>query len=167
MGEIKAKTHLEKLGFNDSDKKSPNHDAIQKWAYDNIADIIAKTVMKKNPHPYKLSKPIWEDQVVNRNRDFKQVIGFIDLWVEIEGTFYFSRDQEWHKHKTEVFIEVKTKIESLGALIRQMRAYQTFAPQEYRAFSEYIIVSPDDRHSETLIDQGFWFYKYNNPNELF
>jgi len=31
MGHIKAKTHLETLGFSETDKKDPNHDKIQEW----------------------------------------------------------------------------------------------------------------------------------------
>ena len=40
MGEIKAKTHLEKLGFSDGDKKDSKHDVIQKWVQKNIEKTL-------------------------------------------------------------------------------------------------------------------------------
>ncbi|MEQ8625513.1 MAG: hypothetical protein RJQ00_00390 [Vicingaceae bacterium] len=165
MGHIKAKTHLEKLGFKDSDKMNADHDTIQIWTAENIREIISKTVMHNNPHDFKVRQPVWEDQVMNVNRDFKQVVGFIDLWTKIQCKLFDKEDKEWFETEINVFIEVKTQIKSLGELIRQMRAYQAYEPRHLR--NEYIIVSPDDKFQKLLNQQGFYFHKYQDPTKLF
>ena len=163
MGRIKAKTHLEKLGFSETDKKDSKHDVIQKWTYENIEKVIAETVMSKNPHPYKITTNKWEHQVMHTNGNYKMIVGYIDILVSIRGKFYFNDTKEYEEFTKNVFIEVKTQIPSLGELIRQMRAYQAYGDR----FNSYLIVSPDDRHTKVLNEQGFWFYKYKDPNLLF
>ena len=164
MGNIKAKTHLEKLGFSEADKKKPNHDKIQTWVYENIETVIKETVMKKNKHPWKIKKNIWEHQVVYTNMSYKMLVGFIDIMAEIEGVFHFDPKSEIQSYDYKpVFIEVKTEIPVLGNLIRQMRAYQTYQG----LYTAYLIVSPDDRHEKILKEQGFYFYKYKDPALLF
>lgn len=163
MGRIKANTHLEKLGFSETDKKDSKHDIIQKWTYENIEKVIAETVMAKNPHPYKITTNKWEHQVIYTNGNYKMIVGYIDIFVRIHGKFYFSDTKEYEDSDRGVFIEVKTQIPSLGELIRQMRAYQAY--EGYH--THYLIVSPDDRHQKLLKEQGFWFYKYKDPNQLF
>jgi len=163
MGQIKAKTHLEKLGFMDKDKKSSKHDIIQRWADVNIEKIIAETVMKKNPHPYIVKKAKWEHQIMFINGNYRMLVGYIDLMVQIEGSFYFSDTKKYEECTEEVFIEVKTAIPVLGELIRQLRAYQAYQTKR----TEYIVVAPDDSHSKTLKEQGIWFYKYKDPTQLF
>lgn len=163
MGRIKAKTHLQKLGFSERDKKNSNHDVIQKWAYQNIEKIISETVMSKNPKPYKIVANKWEHQVMHENGNFRMIVGFIDILVRVQGEFYFSSLKEYDYYTKDVFVEIKTQIPNLGELIRQMRAYQTYSDN----ITEYIIISPDDRHKDILEEQGFIFYKYNDPNLLF
>ena len=58
-GNIKAKTQLEKLGFRDPDRKNSKHDIIQMWVYENIEKVISESIMKDNPHPYKITKNEW------------------------------------------------------------------------------------------------------------
>ncbi len=166
MGRIKAKTHLEKLGFSEKDKKDSKHDIIQTWAYNNVEEIVKELVMKNNPHPFKIVENKWEHQVMHINGNYKMVVGYIDLMVRIQGKFYFSDTKEYEDYTKTVFIEVKTQIPSLGELIRQMRAYEAYQ-NEYNRFTEFLIVSPDDRHKAILKEQGFGFYKYKDPNLLF
>lgn len=164
MGRIKAKTHLEKLGFSESDKKGSKHDIIQTWTYENIKEVIAETVMSKNPHPYKIITNKWEHQVMHINGNYRMIVGYIDILVRIQGKFYFSDTKEYEDNIKNVFIEIKTQIPSLGELIRQMRAYQAY---ENNGFTEYMVVSPDEKFNKILNEQGFWFYKYKDPNLLF
>jgi hypothetical protein len=165
MGNIKAKTHLEKLGFSDTDKKNPNHDNIQEWVYNNIDLVIKETVMKDNEFPYKIIDNKWEHQVEYKNRDYKTIVGFIDILVKIEGIFIFKHSNELiTEHNRNVYIEIKTTVPSLGELIRQMRAYQSYTDIKS---SSYVVVSPDDRHTKILTEQGFYFYKYKDPSLLF
>ncbi|APY10171.1 hypothetical protein BWZ22_02495 [Seonamhaeicola sp. S2-3] len=163
MGRIKAKTHLEKLGFSEKDKKDSKHDIIQTWAYENIEKVISETTMSKNPHPFKIITNKWEHQMMYVNGNYKMIVGYIDILVRIQGKFYFNDSDKYEDYTKNVFIEVKTQIPSLGELIRQMRAYQAYDDR----FTDYIVISPDDRHKKILNEQGFWFYKYKDPNLLF
>lgn len=165
MGNIKAKTHLEKLGFSEPDKKKPTHDTIQTWVYQNIETVIKETVMLENEHQYKIVNNKWEHEVVYSKGNYKMVVGFIDILAEIKGVFHFDPDMRIQNYdKKPVFIEVKTEIPSLGELIRQMRAYQAY---QDNYLTSYLIVSPDDRHEKILKEQGFYFYKYKDPSLLF
>ncbi|AQS93988.1 hypothetical protein BXQ17_07900 [Polaribacter sp. BM10] len=166
MGRIKAKTHLEKLGFSEKDKKDSKHDIIQTWTYNNIEKVVDELIMKNNPHPYKIVANKWEHQVMYVNGNYKSIVGYIDLMVRIQGKFIFYDSEEYEDYTKTVFIEVKTQIPSLGELIRQMRAYQSYQWENDR-HTIFIIVSPDDRHKEILNEQGFGFYKYKDPSLLF
>ena len=165
MGEIKAKTYLEKLGFADSDKKTTEHDIIQAWVYKNVKTILDETIMSKNKKPYEISKVKWEHQIIyTNNYNNHTLIGFADLLVHYKGEFYDKYIKEYQMSEGFVIIEVKTKIPDLGSVIRQMRTYQTYQ-NHYR--TQYLVVSPDDRFTEILNEQGFYFYKYRDPTKLF
>ena len=164
MGSVKAQTHLQKLGFSEKDKKNLKHDTIQKWAYDNIDEIVSKTVMADNPHPYKIVANKWEHQVLYENGNYKMIVGYIDLMVIIKGQFYFHDTKKYEEGEMSLFIEVKTQIPSLGELIRQMRAYQSY---QRGVLNRYMVIAPDDTHKDLLKEQGFLFYKYQDPTQLF
>ena len=163
MGQIKAKTHLEKLGFSDGDKKDSKHDIIQKWVQKNIETIISETFMANNPHPFTIKNVYCEYPVNHVNGSYKMLVGYVDIVAHIKCKIYFSDTKEYEDAEKYAFIEIKTQIPSLGELIRQMRAYQNYNDRR----TSYIIVSPDDRHSETLESQGFYFYKYKDSTQLF
>lgn len=165
MGNIKAKTHLEKLGFSETDKKNPKHDTIQTWVYENIKQIICETVMKDSSDPYEIGETKWEHQVSHQNSYSKMIVGFIDIMVHLKGKFYDKNSLNYdHLESVKtIFIEVKTEIPSLGELIRQMRAYEFYQGDS----TSYLIVSPDDSYKKILNEQGFYFYKYKDPSLLF
>ena len=71
-------------------------------------------------------------------------------WMQTEFEEYSSSQKNTHK----LYIEVKTKIPSLGELFRQLNTYR-----EYEQ-GDYLVVCPDDTHRETIINQGFKFFKY-------
>ena len=167
MGRIKAKTHLEKLGFSETDKKNSKHDIIQNWTCENIQKILSETIMKDNPNPFKVLGAKWEHQIMHINGNYRMIVGFIDLFVGIKGKFYFKNSKEYVECTKDILIEVKTQIPSCGELIRQMRAYQSYENFERRHLTEYLIIANDDRHEKTLNEQGFWFYKYKDPTQLF
>lgn len=54
-----------------------------------------------------------------------------------------------------IAFEVKTAIPNLGELLRQIRLYQHYS----RPGTHYVVVSPDDRDSSLLNDQGILLYK--------
>jgi hypothetical protein len=126
---------------------------------------------------------IWEYTVTNQSvnqrtgyQSTKNVIGFIDMKVTIIGTRltvtgvdfgenYITGELKWtqtekvnHYSKDlctiNLLIEVKTKIPSLGELFRQLNTYKEYAQ------GDYLVVCPDDSNKETIINQGFKFYKF-------
>jgi len=163
MAEPKAKTNLQKMGFLSKDKKNSKHDIIQTWVDDNAKKIISETIMKENPHPFEIKDIRWEHQVMHTNGSYSAIVGFIDLKIHIKGKFYYWDTKQYENSDRQIFIEVKTEIPNLGELIRQMRTYQTYADRN----THYLIVSPDDRHTNKLKEQGFYFYKYQDPTLLF
>lgn len=163
MAEPKAKTQLQKLGFLDTDKKNSKHDIIQLWVYENAKKVISETIMAKSKFPVEIEEIRWEHQVMNRNGSYKQLVGYIDLMVRFNSKFYSIHSKDYVDDSRSVFIEVKTSIPNVGALIRQMRAYQS--SDTYAEY--YLVVAPDDRFKKLLNEQRFWFYKYQDPTLLF
>lgn len=53
----------------------------------------------------------------------------------------------------EVYFEVKTRIQSVGALLRQINFYKSYKP------GRYLVVSPDDRYKDLLASQDVGFVK--------
>jgi len=163
MGKIKAKTHLEKMGFKDPDRQETSHKVIQEWVYKNIDKVIAETVMAKNTKPYKIIQNKWEHEIIHVSGNYKALIGFIDLLAVIDGTFWFKDLNDYENMNRKVFIEVKSKIPDLGELFRQMNSYRAYENRD----TLYVIVSPDDEKEQIIREQGFYFYKYKDPNLLF
>jgi len=164
MGQIKAKTQLERLGFKDVDKKNPKHDEIQIWAYENAEKILRDTILAEKEFELKNRK--WERQIIQgaRNSEYKRVVGFIDLEFKYNAEYY-NKIGDYNELETRsLFVEVKTVIPNLGELMRQMNFYRSFLT-EYG--SKFMVICPDDRYKRIINEQGIWFYKYKDPNLLF
>lgn len=130
----------------------------------------------------------WElpvtSQNVNQRNGYvgaKYIIGFIDLKIDIamprlsinEGEFDYDPNRQyehraaiinkyldrftWRQTKVPIpiYVEVKTKIDSLGVLFRQLNTYKQYNK------GNYLVVCPDDRHKQTIEEQGFLFFKYD------
>ena len=118
-------------------------------------------------------------------RSGKNIVGFIDLKVTFEYTQLSLTGIDFHGNKIignvnwtqtkrkkiedytdkslcehTIFVEVKTKISSLGELFRQLRMYQEYVSDEF------IIVCPDDTEKKVIESQGYKFYKYD-PTKKF
>jgi hypothetical protein len=121
----------------------------------------------------KIQNKIWEYPIISDRNNF--TIGFIDMYVyyklpkliiggvkykDTYGGSISSIDDikiplNWEINYTnnKLCFEVKTKIDSLGELIRQIRHYQTYKK------SYYIVICPDDKYKDTLREQNIGFYK--------
>lgn len=160
MGQLKAKTLLEKMGFVDEDKKSPSHDKIQNWTYKNVKTIIDE-LFSKGEWTYQILSNEWEYEVFAYSYKSKSIVGFVDIAVKLEKD---TDKKEWDDERPRIFFEIKTKIPSAGELLRQLKVYKTHLTYKKQAF---VVVSPDDKFSELLKEQGFFFYKYQDPEKLF
>lgn len=123
----------------------------------------------------------WEYTVCNQTTNHrtgyqssKSIIGFIDMHVEFHytkltvggidfenesvydqiGWIQLEKDEFGRPLKHSVYIEVKTKIPSLGELFRQLNTYKEFLT------GSFLVVCPDDSEKEVIRSQGFSFYKY-------
>lgn len=85
----------------------------------------------------------------------KQVVGNIKWTQTLKNIDLKYGDTSSHNTYT-IYIEVKTKINSLGELFRQLRMYKEYIN------GDFLIVCPDDQERQLIEDQGFKFLKYNN-----
>lgn len=130
-------TLLSRMGFQDSDLTTPLHDEIMLW--------LDARLRRKFPN---LESIIWEHPVKRDNF----IIGYIDLLM-CRRTLTGGDS---------VAFEVKTKIPSLGEVIRQIQTYRTTERIHDR---QYVIVCPDDRFAAALKGQGIGFLKYDPSDE--
>lgn len=156
MGQLKAKTLIEKHGFSDKEKGTPEHDKIQKWVYKNAHKIIDELFVKDSEE-FEIISNQWEFEIIQNTTYNKSIIGFVDLRVQ-----YFRKSDNREYHAQTVFFEIKTSIPSIGELIRQLNFYKTYLGN-YR----FVVVSADDSCADILTEQGYYFYKYDDPTKLF
>jgi hypothetical protein len=162
------KTMIEKTGFVDPDKKTPKHDKIQRWVYENPEKIIEELGILKN-NPYKVVRKIWEHVLFaesHNSRNTSSIVGYIDLLIEIESENSIPNiNYRSQGLLVPFYFEIKTSIPSLGDLIRQLRFYQYYLG--FNRDYPFVIVCSDDSHKKILNDQGYYFYKYEDPEKLY
>lgn len=143
MARPKGQTLQQRFGFQDSDLTTPQHDEMMLWLDENIDTVLSEFLKK----PTTAKQVLWECPVRTGGG---YLIGFADMFVLTDdGNF--------------VCIEVKTKIPSLGELIRQINMYRerhnrignVSASEAY-----FVIVAPDDRFAPLLEKQGIGYVKY-------
>lgn len=176
-------TIQKRFGFQDNDLKTPNHDEIMQWTTDNIQYIVDNLYplhewhlstgyhshiyrdellekYAKNAPTYlpnlgvKAGECTWEYVIQNK----KYTVGFIDIVVDVLQPCFILNDKfEWilgFEHHAALAIEIKSHVESIGQLIRQIRLYQ----QYYRA--DWLVVAPNKKIKSTLESQGISFIQY-------
>ncbi len=141
------KTHIEKLGFQDQDRTSPVHDKIQMYVFDNIKNILVD-ISKKGltEDNIKVESLELEKPIINKGYGNSQfIVGFADVYcsARIGPNSY------------DFIIEIKSKIESLGGLLRQISTYKTYS----RTNTIFIIVCEDDSLKNVIESQGYKFHK--------
>lgn len=164
----------------DRDLSTPAHDAIMLWLQGNLATVIPQVLerwrapgevewpadqtrnLKTIPeHPgNRISRVTWEYPII---RPGGFIVGYIDMLVEVESPFLsMGRDRkpviQWEggtsDDPTGVLFEVKSRITSIGEVIRQIRAYETVHKSAY-----FCIVCPDDRFADVIRGQRIAFVK--------
>lgn len=75
-------------------------------------------------------------------------------WTQTNEDINFKNGDSKGKLVYTFFVEVKTKIPSLGELFRQLRMYKEYIN------NEIIVVCPDGTEKKLIESQGFRFYKY-------
>ncbi|OAQ42095.1 hypothetical protein A5893_02985 [Pedobacter psychrophilus] len=112
----------------------------------------------------------------------KNIIGFIDIMIKfsysqltVSGIDFYNKriisELKWtqsykkvdyiyggpdEENEECIYIEVKTKIPSLGELFRQMRMYKEFI------VGDFLVICPDDSEQSLIEEQGFKFLKFKS-----
>lgn len=155
-------TLQQKMGFSDADLKTSLHDEIMIWLDANISEII-DPIMRKTFRPEIISLldsgqayleliKIWEKPITTGKNNY--IIGFIDF--SLTCVVLTSKKDLGSR---EFCFEVKSKIPSVGELIRQIHLYREYLPGK-----SFMIVSPDDRFKSVLESQKIGFIKYESKS---
>jgi len=137
--------------FEEADLKEPLHDKIMLWLDANAELFLNELVEKYTKMPIsglKATKKIWEHKIKSGYQN-----AFIDLVFEYE---YIHSDGQLRKNR--LYIEVKSKIPSLGELIRQIHQYQDILNSHE---CKFCVVATEDKYEAILFEQGILYYKYN------
>jgi hypothetical protein len=137
-------------------------DASRPWGmaeeqFVSIANHLGSSALPQVPRPpFRLKRRTWESPIMSH----QYVVGFIDLAVEYEEPFLHlerpGSDYQWDVMWTQSnpwYFEVKTVIESVGELIRQIRLYQAYTQ------GTWVVVCPDDTYKAILKSQGILLIK--------
>jgi hypothetical protein len=128
---------------------------------DQWTALKAKAIAEHpRPNP-KANKIELEYTLVKRhghNGQLEQIVGYADLMVHIGIPGLSAHDEEpfqvWFGGKDRILVEVKSKLPTLGELMRQINLYR----EAHRG--KVVVVSPDDSYAEVLATQGVQFLKY-------
>lgn len=127
---------------------TPKHDKLQAYVYENALEVVRKlckvNVSEKDIfiNKIELEKPMIEIKYNSKN-----IIGYLDVFIE------FRIGVQTYK----LGIEIKPYLDSLGGLLRQINKYKNFHPNII-----YALVSPDDKYSKIIQEQGVRFLKIKN-----
>ena len=148
----KANTHLEKMGFKDNELFEQEHDNMLCDLMND--DIMLKILYMSQPQlpklDYEYIKSLFKVECIKPEYPVKShneyIIGYIDILTE------FSFDhKKFENRRIRLVIEIKTKIESIGALIRQINTYK-----EYLKAVSYTVIAPNttEKQKDILLKSG-------------
>jgi hypothetical protein len=186
MKKEQSKTLEARLGFDDPDLKTSKHDEIMLWLDENIRKYPYELLGKSKEWEQKEfsldhnnfnelnryltdsifwpEKPelnvisvTWETPIAKKNGGSDYIVGFVDLMLTIkEPRLFLGKELEIFYTEENYFFEVKTKIKSIGELIRQIRLYQHYKR------GEYFVVSPEINIQQILSSQGIKHILYTH-----
>jgi hypothetical protein len=179
MPEPKSKTIIERHGFKDPELKTAKHDDLVLWARKNVSGIAKQILPPFGTNDSYLEK-VWNKTKLQLDEDYtdnlsdlknnikivevlleqpinsgKWIIGFVDLVIKLKIPRY-KRHVGTGRDSANIYIEVKTKIESFGELLRQVNMYRMYTQEE---LDFWVIICPDDSHKAILADQKIFYIK--------
>lgn len=161
MPNRKEKVSEKSAGFVDSEILTDNHDKIMIWL-DSVAEQIVSDLVKDYCEGEIKVRKEWERPIVKGSSQYKTIVGYIDMACIVEK--FEGEDETGRKHYRNYAgfaFEVKSKITSIGEVIRQIKQYKTFCN-----YSKFFIVCPDDRFEKILESQGIGFIKSPSGEDL-
>jgi len=168
MAKPKAKTLQESMGFCDAELATKDHDDLMIILDSNIESaVIACYPRLSEVRQFWKVKTRWE-QVVGKYSGPSRtpyIVGFIDLvaHIKIDMNGYMEKfglnhdqlcDDDHHfKDVQDIAFEVKTKLNSIGEIIRQLRVYEVHS----RGMYKFCVFAPSSEKSKALESQGIMF----------
>lgn len=162
--ETRKLTHGDKLMWGDQDRRTPLHDEICFWIKDIFAFRILEKMQQANPEsPLSLRVSLeYPLKTIKRfySGDPKETIcGYLDA-----VAFISARNSRQYV----IAFEAKTRIQSAGELLRQVKHYQEISRTKTAdthaniKIDEFVVVAPEisDRIRLALNDEGIQFKKY-------
>lgn len=146
----KQLTLIEKLGFADPDRKTPVHDEMQIWVFNNIHEVLQS--FSTGDKTFHISLKQLEYPVVHETKNYWSIAGYIDL---IVAGYIYAPNGDFQKRFLACF-EFKSSIQSCGDLIRQINFYRTYHSKD----AVWIVVSSDNRFKDVLLEHQVFFFKY-------
>jgi len=179
MANPRAQTLQQRFGFVDKDLTSYGHDIIMTWLDDYCRqtfipwaiDVLQKECDEMAYHEEDLTKippkidtetEIKWEYVISVN---KYVVGFIDMAVIINVPYLrhtdaYPAETWWQFHSRTFCFEVKTKIGSVGELLRQINMYREYVKWQF------YVVAPDSQYKKQLQSQNVGFIHYPGKTNL-
>ena len=173
MAKPKAKTLQESMGFCDPELATKDHDDLMIIHDSNIESaVIACYPRLAEVKEFWTVETKWEQVVGKHSGPSKApyIVGFIDLVAHIKKDrkgymekFGLNHDQYYdddhHFQGVEdIAFEVKTNLNSIGEIIRQLRVYQVHALDKYK----FCVFAPASEKSKALESQGIMFLEAPN-----
>lgn len=153
------KTLLNRLGFQDPDKRSPLHDLICQYISEpevtNRLLGLAGVTPERRLNGTLDTKAAQEFVLSKGDGPYKQHIGFIDVAVGACYEFALSRTRYNARDSVCVgylFVEVKVELPPIGDLVRQIKLYQS-----YIADGAWAVVTPaamSQGYRDALLAEG-------------
>ena len=133
--------------LDDKQLKTPKHDAMVLWLMDkdNYSQCLNfDNVIKVGEKKYSLTETIVSSEVpIMSSPTF--IAGYADLKITGRYDYCYDNIRKYH------IIEVKPKIESFGAVLRQINSYKKFINNMH---TQYYIFTLDSRFDSQFESQG-------------
>ena len=144
-----AKTYIEKLGFKDDDLYEKNHDELMQFLVNNKKFIAKYIGTQTGLYPVNPSGIELELEYCLKNGIY--VNGFVDAYLT------YNRNGR----ELKFLIEIKTKINSFGAVLRELNYYKSVLNYNW-----IILFSNDDKYRKLFEEQGIIFVTEKDINNL-
>lgn len=161
--------------LNEAELKTPEHDKMVLWTFNNAEKIINDSSIEINPkdnidpnylqeniNPIIRSKKILEYPLKSYNNF---ILGYIDLMIEFnieKGYFqHFDNGSNSPLRKQFIAFEVKPEVKSIGEVLRQFQYYKSSSPP----LTDLVLVTKTIGLKEIFESQGFYVYEYKEEDK--
>lgn len=149
------------------------------WSEEDIFDKDFTLQEKESLDKFMLENPRPTPKIIQKQLEYvllsysgyqksnKNIVGYADLFFEVSVPMIFKRYELTQGGDTDfeidgngqksfrVLVEVKSKLPTLGELMRQIQLYKTVFN------GVFVVICPNDEYAEILNEHGIYFIKYD------